>query len=74
MLKIAVRNWLRPLAADTGRVREVTITDQLGAHCHRGHPGGHWPQMLKRNLQIPLAFFRGLGYIIGVLALRCFEC
>ena len=59
---------------DTGRVREITITDQLGAHCHRGHPGGGSPEMLKRNLQIPLAFFRGLGYIIEVLALRCFEC
>ena len=34
-LKIIVRNWLRPLAADTGRVREVAITDQLGAHCQR---------------------------------------
>ena len=50
-----------------------TKTDSVDCECHRGHPGGS-PEMLKRNLQIPLAFFRGLGYIIEVLALRCFEC
>ena len=55
---------------DTGRVRERTIRRKPSCEIVSGDS----PEMLKRNLQIPLAFFRGLGYIIEVLALRCFEC
>ena len=55
LLKIAVRNWLRPLAADTGRVREVAITDQLGAHCQRRLAAKKLPSGVGRQL-----FFRGI--------------